>query len=66
LLVVVAIIVAIFISIVRAIRFSAHLVILIFGTVTRGFGARNAVNYNFRNIYDFGLIELRLSTRRIA
>jgi hypothetical protein len=63
---VVAIIVAIFISTVRVIRVSAHLVILIFGTVTRGFGARNAVNHNLRNIHDFGLIELRFSTRRIA
>jgi hypothetical protein len=54
------------ISAVRAIRFSVHLVILIFAAVTRGFGARNAVNHNLRNIYDFGLIESRFYTRRIA
>jgi hypothetical protein len=66
LLLLVAIIVAIFISTIRIIRFSIHLVIFIFGTVTRGFGARNAVNHNLRNIYDVGLIELRFSTRRIA
>jgi hypothetical protein len=66
LLLLLAIIVAITISTVRAIRFSVHLVILIFAAVTRGFGARNAVNHNLRNTYDFGLIELRFSTRRIA
>jgi hypothetical protein len=63
---VVAVVVAIFINTVRAIRLSAHLVILVFFTVTRGFGARDAVNHNLRNIYDFGLIELRFGTRRIA
>jgi hypothetical protein len=56
----------IIISTVRAIRFSVPLVILIFGTVIRGFRARVAGDHNLWYIHDFGLIELRFGARRLA
>jgi hypothetical protein len=49
---VIVVVVAIIITIiaVRVIRFSGPLVILIFGTVIRRFGARVVANDNLRNI----------------
>jgi hypothetical protein len=63
---VVVIVVIVVISIVRIVRFSVPLVVFIFATVTRGFGTRVAADHNLRYIHDFGLIELRFSTRNIA